>query len=58
MLHIIKTRLAVSRYEKEVPFFKERYIKRVPFLPKMVFKRGKELDLGAEPSKLRDLIHI
>ena len=39
MLHIIKRRLAVSRYEKEVPFFKERYMKRVPFLPKMVYKR-------------------
>ena len=39
MLHIIKTRLAVSRYEKEVPFFKERYMKRVPFLSKMVYKR-------------------
>ena len=33
-------------------------MKGVPFLPKMVFKRGKELDLGVEPSKLRDLIHI
>ena len=39
MLHIIKRRLAVSRYEKEVPFFKERYMKRVPFLSKMVYKR-------------------
>ena len=38
MLHIIKRRLAVSRYEKEVPFFKERYMKRVPFLSKMVYK--------------------
>ena len=34
MLHIIKRRLAVSRYEKEVPFFKERYMKRVPFFVK------------------------
>ena len=34
MLHIIKRRLAVSRYEKEVPFFKERYMKRVPFFAK------------------------
>ena len=33
-------------------------MKGIPFLPKMAFKRGKELDLGAEPSKLRDLIHI
>ena len=31
-------------------------MKGVPFLSKMVFKRGKELDLGAELSKLRDLI--
>ena len=40
MLHIIKRRLiAVSRYEKEAPFFKERYMKGVPFLSKVVYKR-------------------
>ena len=38
MLHIIKRRLAVSRYEKEVPFFKERYMKGYLFCQKWYVK--------------------
>ena len=34
---------------KGVPFFNKRYITEVPFLP----KKGKGLELGAEPSRIK-----
>ena len=37
---------------KEVPFPNERYRKGVPFLKKWYIK-GKGLDLGAEPPRIR-----
>ena len=38
------------RYVKGVPLFvNRRYTKGEPFLPKVLYKKGKGLDLGAEP---------
>ena len=38
---------------KGVPFSNKRYMKGVPFLKKMVYKKGKGLDLGAEPPRIK-----
>ena len=40
-------------YEKGVPFVIIRYMKGGPFLSKMVGKKGKGLDLGAEPPRIK-----
>ena len=42
-----------SGYVKGVPFLNKRYIKGVPFLPKWYIKKGKGLDLGAEPPRIK-----
>ena len=39
----------LSRFVKGVLFSNARNTKGVPFLPKMVYKRGRGSDLGAEP---------
>ena len=42
-----------TRYVKGVPFPNGRYTKVVPFLPKMVYEKGKGLDFGKEPPRLK-----
>ena len=42
-----------TRYVKGVPFIKRRYTKGVPFPCKMLYKKGKGLDLGEEPHRLK-----
>jgi len=38
---------------KGVPFFNGRSTKGVPFLSKMALKKGKGLELGAEPPRVK-----
>ena len=42
-------RLSVSGYVIKAPFINGKYTKGFPFLPKMVYKRLRGMDLGAEP---------
>ena len=42
-----------TRYVKGVPFPNGRYEKVVPFLPKLVYEKGKGLDFGKEPPRLK-----
>ena len=42
----------LSRFVKGVLFSNGRYTKGVSFLPKMVYKRGKGSDVGAEPPRI------
>ena len=42
-----------TRYVKGVPFPNGRYEKVVPFLPKLVYEKGKGLNFGKEPPRLK-----
>ena len=42
-----------TRYVKGVPFPNGRYTKVDPFLPNRVYEKGKGLDFGKEPPRLK-----